>query len=40
MGYRVQLSAEIYDWLAELRDSDSPAAEPTAQAPGRPRHRR
>ena len=32
MGYRLQLSAEIYDWLAELRDSDSPAAEPTAQA--------
>jgi hypothetical protein len=32
MGYRLQLSAEIYDWLAELRDGDSPAAEPTVQA--------
>ena len=31
MGYRLQLSAEMYDWLAELRDSDSPAADPTAQ---------
>jgi hypothetical protein len=26
MGYRLQMSAEIYDWLADLRDSDPPAA--------------
>ena len=26
MGYRLQMSAEIRDWLAELRDSDPPAA--------------
>lgn len=32
MGYRLQMSAEIYDWLAELRDSDPPAAARTAQA--------
>ena len=32
MGYRLQMSAEIYDWLAELRDSDPPAAELAAQA--------
>ena len=22
MGYRLKMSAEIYEWLAELRDSD------------------
>ena len=32
MGYRLQMSAEIYDWLAELRDSDPPAAVLAAQA--------
>ena len=32
MGYRLQLSAEMYDWLAELRDADPTAADPTAQA--------
>jgi len=32
MGYRLRMSAEIYDWLAELRDSDPPSAELTAQA--------
>jgi len=32
MGYRLQMSAEIYDWLADLRDSDPPAAELTARA--------
>jgi hypothetical protein len=26
MGYRLRMSAEIYDWLAELRDSDPPSA--------------
>jgi hypothetical protein len=26
MGYRLQMSAEIRDWLADLRDSDPPAA--------------
>src|SRR5689334_1309285 len=26
MGYRLQMSEEIYDWLADLRDSDPPAA--------------
>jgi hypothetical protein len=26
MGYRLRMSAEIYDWLADLRDSDPPAA--------------
>src|SRR2546426_11419859 len=26
MGYRLQMSAGIYDWLAELRSSDPPAA--------------
>jgi hypothetical protein len=32
MGYRLQMSAEIYDWLAELRVSDPPAAALAAQA--------
>ena len=32
MGYRLRMSAEIYDWLAELRDSDPPAAVLAAQA--------
>jgi hypothetical protein len=32
MGYRLKMSAEIYDWLAELRDSDPPAATRAAQA--------
>jgi hypothetical protein len=32
MGYRLQMSAEIHDWLAELRDSDPPAAVLAAQA--------
>jgi transcriptional regulator with XRE-family HTH domain len=32
MGYQLQMSAEIYDWLAELRGSDPPAAVLTAQA--------
>jgi phage shock protein A len=32
MGYRLQMSAEIYDWLAELRGSDPPAAVLAAQA--------
>ena len=32
MGYRLEMSAEIYDWLAELRDSDPPAAGLAAQA--------
>ena len=32
MGYRLQMSAEIYDWLAELCDSDPPAAILAAQA--------
>ena len=32
MGYRLQMSAEIYDWLAELRGSDQPTAVLAAQA--------
>ncbi len=32
MSYRLQMSAEIYDWLTELRDSDPPAAALAAQA--------
>ena len=32
MGYRLKMSAEIYDWLSELRDSDPPAAVLAAQA--------
>src|SRR5690349_3211896 len=32
MGYRLQMSAEIYDWLTDLRDDDPPAAELTARA--------
>lgn len=32
MGYRLKMSAEIYDWLAELRDSDPPTAILAAQA--------
>src|SRR6266568_4906991 len=32
MGYRLQLSAEIRDWLADLRDSDPPAALLAGQA--------
>ena len=32
MGYRLQMSAEIYDWLAELRDGDPPSAVLAAQA--------
>jgi hypothetical protein len=32
MGYRLQMSAEIYDWLADLRDSDPPAAILVARA--------
>jgi len=32
MGYRVQMSAEIYDWLAELRGSDPSAAVLAARA--------
>ena len=32
MGYRLQMSAEIHDWLADLRDSDPPAALLTGQA--------
>src|SRR5579871_449427 len=32
MGYRLAMSAEIYDWLAELRYSDPPAARQAAQA--------
>ncbi len=32
MGYLLQMSAEIYDWLAELCDSDPPAAILAAQA--------
>lgn len=32
MGYRLQMSAEIYDWLAELRGSDPQAAVLAAQA--------
>jgi phage shock protein A len=32
MGYQLQMSAEIYDWLAELRGSDPSAAVLAAQA--------
>ncbi len=32
MGYQLKMSAEIYEWLAELRDSDPPAAVLAAQA--------
>ena len=32
MGYRLRMSAEIYDWLAELRDSDPAAAGLAGQA--------
>jgi hypothetical protein len=32
MGYRLKMSAEIYDWLTELRVSDPPAAALAAQA--------
>jgi len=32
MGYRLKMSAEIYDWLAELRDSDPPTAILAGQA--------
>jgi len=32
MGYRLQMSAEIYEWLADLRDDDPPAAELAARA--------
>jgi hypothetical protein len=32
MGYQLQMSAEIYDWLTELRVSDPPAATLAAQA--------
>jgi len=32
MSYRLQMSAEIYDWLTELRDSDPPSAALAAQA--------
>ena len=32
MGYQLAMSAEIYDWLAELRYSDPPAARQAAQA--------
>ena len=32
MGYRLRMSAEIYDWLADLRDSDPPAAVLVVQA--------
>jgi hypothetical protein len=32
MGYRLQMSAEIYDWLAELRGSDPPTAVLAIQA--------
>jgi phage shock protein A len=32
MGYRLQMSAEIYDWLGELRGSDPSAAVLAAQA--------
>ena len=32
MGYRLKMSAEIYDWLAELCDSDPSAAMLAAQA--------
>jgi DNA-binding XRE family transcriptional regulator len=32
MGYRLQMSAEIRDWLADLRDTDPPAALLAGQA--------
>ena len=32
MGYRLQMSAEIHDWLADLRDSDPPAGLLVGQA--------
>lgn len=32
MGYRLAMSAEIYDWLTELRDTDPPAAIKTVRA--------
>lgn len=32
MSYRLQMSAEFHDWLAELRDRDPSAAVPVAQA--------
>jgi phage shock protein A len=32
MGYRLKMSAEIHDWLADLRDSDPPTAVLTGQA--------
>jgi hypothetical protein len=32
MGYQLKMSAEIYEWLAELRDSDPPTAILAAQA--------
>src|SRR5690349_10757261 len=32
MGYRLQMSAEIYDWLTDLRDSDPSAAALVVQA--------
>jgi DNA-binding XRE family transcriptional regulator len=32
MGFRLQMSAEIRDWLADLRDSDPPAAMLAGQA--------
>jgi hypothetical protein len=32
MGYRLEMSEEIYDWLAVLRDSDPPAAVLAARA--------
>ena len=32
MGYRLQMSAEIYEWLTDLRDDDPPAAELAARA--------
>jgi hypothetical protein len=32
MGYRLQMAAEIRDWLADLRDSDPPAALLAGQA--------
>jgi hypothetical protein len=32
MGYRLQMSAEIRDWLTELRDSDPPTAVLASQA--------
>jgi DNA-binding XRE family transcriptional regulator len=32
MGYRLQMSGEVHDWLADLRDSDPPAAILVGQA--------